>query len=167
MGLTMEQLVSERPKLFKYALYFTKNEFDAEDLTQEVMIRAIKFASKFEGRSSPSSWMFKIMRNTWNSISRRSRHSKECDIEDVQNLIASSDTGALEMLLMDETLELVTSVLSSEAPRSREAFFLRFVDGWSYDEIATCMNSNRSCVGVTLMRTRDKIRDRLRVRMEK
>ena len=54
-----------RHQAFVYNLAFkmTKNAEDAEDLTQEVFIKAITALSKFEGKSKFNTWLYRITVN--------------------------------------------------------------------------------------------------------
>ena len=47
-------------KIFAFSLKFCGNREDAEDLVQETFLQAFRKWDQFEGRSSPSSWLYKI-----------------------------------------------------------------------------------------------------------
>ena len=67
-------------QLYSAALRLTKNEKDAEDLVQDVFMRAYRFFDKFERGTNMKAWLFKILTNTF--INRYRRNVKERSIVD-------------------------------------------------------------------------------------
>ena len=99
-----------RHQLFVYnlALKMTNNTQDAEDLTQEVFIKAITSLSKFEGKSNFRTWLYRITVNHFlNSKKRKSEYSI-VDFESYFNSIdnmPSSDLNEQEENELKETIE--------------------------------------------------------------
>ncbi len=57
--------------VFRLAFRMTRNEMDAEDAVQETFLRAYKKISSFDGRSSFSTWLYRVTANTSIDIIRR------------------------------------------------------------------------------------------------
>ena len=99
-----------RHQLFVYnlALKMTNNTQDAEDLTQEVFIKAITSLSKFEGKSNFRTWLYRITVNHFlNSKKRKSEYSI-VDFESYFNSIdnmPNSDLNEQEENELKETIE--------------------------------------------------------------
>ena len=72
---SFERLVKRYQKpLFNFILRYLADRPAAEDLTQEVFLRAFQAAGRFEPRASVSSWLFKIGYNlAMNELKRRGR----------------------------------------------------------------------------------------------
>lgn len=78
-----------RHQLFVYnlALKMTKNVQDAEDLTQEVFIKAITSLSKFEGKSKFRTWLYRITVNHFLNTKKRPSELKVADFDSYFNTI--------------------------------------------------------------------------------
>src|SRR6201995_762464 len=78
-----------RHQLFIYnlALKMTKNVQDAEDLTQEVFIKAITALTKFEGKSTFSTWLYRITVNHFLNAKKSKAELETSDFETYFNLI--------------------------------------------------------------------------------
>ena len=59
-----EFIAKYRKPLFHYALNYLGNEFDADDVTQEVLMKAVRALPTFKGESAVGTWLFRIMVNT-------------------------------------------------------------------------------------------------------
>lgn len=61
---SLEKLInSVQPLVFNLALRFLWNRMDAEDATQEILIKVVTHLSKFDGRSKFSTWVYRISTN--------------------------------------------------------------------------------------------------------
>src|SRR6201989_3519611 len=78
-----------RHQLFIYnlALKMTKSVEDAEDLTQEVFIKAITALSKFEGKSKFRTWLYRITVNHFLNTKKSKARLKIIDFETYFNAI--------------------------------------------------------------------------------
>ncbi|HET6768300.1 MAG TPA: RNA polymerase sigma factor [Chitinophagaceae bacterium] len=83
------QNIIVRHQLFIYnlALKMTKSVEDAQDLTQEVFIKAITALTKFEGRSQFRTWLYRITVNHFLNTKKRKTELKIADFETYFNSI--------------------------------------------------------------------------------
>ena len=65
------------PKLFQTALRVTRNRQDAEDAVQDSLMRAFTKIKNFQGRSSFSTWLTRIVINSALMIRRKNANSRE------------------------------------------------------------------------------------------
>lgn len=63
--LLEEQVVDLIPALRAFARTFTSASFEADDLVQETLLRALRSIEQFEPGTSLKSWLFTIMRNAF------------------------------------------------------------------------------------------------------
>ncbi len=70
MALSADQLVTELPGLLHYATALTRDAHQAEDLVQDVVVRALERADTFRGESSPATWLHAIMHHRFVDLTR-------------------------------------------------------------------------------------------------
>ena len=75
------------PKVYQTCISYAKNQDDALDLAQDVMLKAFCNIEAFEGKSTFSTWLFSITRNHCLSVISRKRILSCEDIYDAKNLI--------------------------------------------------------------------------------
>jgi RNA polymerase sigma-70 factor (ECF subfamily) len=68
--------------LYSYALILTRNHADAEDLVQEIYVRALQAMGRLQEGSNMRGWLFTILRNIWFNQLRKWRNGPQMiDIE--------------------------------------------------------------------------------------
>lgn len=70
----------------RYALSLTRDESDADDLTQETFLRAFRAWSQFVPGTECRAWLFTICRNTYLRSSRRELRVVACDDAELEVL---------------------------------------------------------------------------------
>lgn len=135
--LQFESLVSEHaPKLKTYALHFTRDEQDADDLVQDTVLKAMTYHEKFQQGTNLNGWLYTIMKNTFiNNYRRVSKLSnvvtKSDDITSA-NLVYSSTANKGEERFIRDDIKDALNKLSEEyyVP------FTMYFEGYKYQEIA-------------------------------
>src|SRR5690606_15389534 len=72
-----EDLIKESVYLRKRALKFTKDDVEAEDLLQDVLLKALSNMTVMENRGQLRNWLYTIMRNTYIDSKRKTRLNTE------------------------------------------------------------------------------------------
>lgn len=103
------QNIIARHQLFIYnlALKMTKSVEDAEDLTQEVFIKAITALTKFEGKSKFRTWLYRI---TVNHFLNTKKRKTELKITDFESYFNSIDNVPVYELSNEEENKLTDSI---------------------------------------------------------
>jgi RNA polymerase sigma-70 factor (ECF subfamily) len=111
------------------------NEADADDVTQETFIRAMKGISAFRGTSGFSTWLYRIAMNTsYSFLRKRNRDPVEVSDTIPERIDTSSmPPDGLNEQAMDET---ISSALQSLSPRLRAAISLTAIQGMDVREAA-------------------------------
>lgn len=84
-------------KLFKTALYITRNREDAEDAVQDSLMRAFMHLKNFHGNSSFSTWLMRITINSALMIRRKGRKAREVSADEPR----ASDEQRLQLQIPD------------------------------------------------------------------
>lgn len=117
---------------------------EAEDLTQEVFIRAFQNLSKFDGRSSLRTWLFRIAHNLCIDAARkRGRSIAEVrDTDESGELIDAQDNRySPESLAMNrELMDVVEDAIAGLSEKLRSVLLLHDKEELEYEEIANVLD---------------------------
>ncbi len=118
-----------------YFLRRVQNHAEADDLTQELLVRVTRQVDR-EEIENPDAFVFKVAANLLRSRGREwQRHAKFGD--QLDHLVKSVEVLSPERVLVDkQSLERLLKHLDSLNPRAREVFFLHRLEGMKYAEIA-------------------------------
>jgi RNA polymerase sigma-70 factor (ECF subfamily) len=152
------------------ASHYCQNTQDAEDLSQEVWLKAYQAVQTFRFESSFYTWLRRITINTFLNH-RRSNFFRwrgqstvvqllSIDLDDSGELVESSSASP-ENIYNKLLFENVVSALAELTPSQRLAFLLRHYEGMSYDEIANAMNCSTGTAKKGVWRAIAKLRARL------
>ncbi|MDQ2800173.1 MAG: RNA polymerase sigma factor [Armatimonadota bacterium] len=125
-------------RIFRFCFRLCGRMAEAEDLTQEVFLAAFQSAGRFEGRSSVTTWLYRIALNCGRNA-RRSRRLETVPLED-----APASGPSLEQTVTDD---LVLSCALAALPDDlREAFLLVKAEGLTYREAAHVLNAPQGTI---------------------
>lgn len=150
-------------KVFRFSLKFCGNREDAEDLAQETFLQAFRKWDQFEGRSSPSSWLYAIAAR--GCLRMRRKHSGEP--ERIQSLdeelpsglslvakLPSREDGPLDEELRKEAVEIVDRALARLPLRFRLPLVLKEIAELSLGEISEILGVKEATVKTRVHRGR-------------
>ncbi len=143
------------------ALSVVHNQDDAIELAQETFVRAYENLSKFESRSSFSTWLYRIAANLAIDFWRREGRHVVLRGEDAENEIRRlpSDSGdSFKTASRKELSARLTAALEELTPEHRTVILLREVEGLSYDEISETLQCPRGTVMSRLHYARNRLR---------
>jgi RNA polymerase sigma-70 factor (ECF subfamily) len=166
-----EALVLEHlDMLYAVALRLTRNAADAQDLTQNTVVKALRFHSKFEKGTYIKAWLLTILRNTFiNEYRRKARRPTFVELSgaepaqdnspDPEIRYEPAERNSLELLelLEDEVKQAVESLPDD----FRQAVVMADLEDMSYKEIAQAMQCPLGTVMSRLYRGRKLLREKL------
>ena len=124
----------------------------ADDLVQEVFLRAWKYFESFDSTTNCRAWLFRILRNAWISRWRKSRLELPLTETESETIGPYYDWEA--EFLRDEFSAGVKRALSDLPADYRMAVLLADVEGFAYEEIARIMECPIGTVMSRLNRAR-------------
>ena len=143
-------------KIFNYSLYMLKNSMDAEDITQEVMIRIWHNINKFNFLAARA-WIMRTTHNLCIDYLRRNskQNSREISIdnnlseriEEKRNTVLPDES--LSNALMDKKIKNAIETLSEKL---KSPFVLFELQGFKYKEISKILDIPISSVKVNILR---------------
>ena len=130
----------------RYATRMLGSREDAEEATQEALLRAHRALARYDGHTAFRTWLMSILINRCRTslLSRRRRTARiVLDDDTVQRAQALDASAGIELrYTIDRALEQLD-------PAQREAFLLKHVEQLSYDEMAAVTG-----VGVSALKMR-------------
>lgn len=142
------------PDLKSYCLYLTKSNWDADDLYQEVLLRAYRYWMGAGSIQDVRSFLMRVARNLWvDEIRQRARRRKEYQYVYADH---STDVNYVEVRAAVETLH------EKLIQRHLEMWLLSEYFGYSMQEIAEQCACSVSAVKSALYRARTALRNNLR-----
>jgi RNA polymerase sigma-70 factor (ECF subfamily) len=138
---------------------------DAEDLAQDVFVKAFKAIDRFRRQSKFSTWLYGIMLNTVRNHWRRKRTIYSLDAggdEDSPSPDPESDAdGPAEMAQRRERVRAVRQAIGRISEDLREILVLRDLQGLTYEELQEALDLPAGTVKSRLYRARAALKDEL------
>jgi RNA polymerase sigma-70 factor (ECF subfamily) len=165
-----ELVLQHMDMLYAVALRLTRNPTDAQDLTQNTVVKALRFHDKFQKGTYIKAWLLTILRNTFiNEYRRKARRPTFVELSGAE---ASQDTAPDPDLNYEppersgrELLELlddeVKHAVESLPHDFRQAVIMADLEDMSYKEIAEAMDCPLGTVMSRLYRGRKLLRESL------
>lgn len=132
--------------VYSTALRFVQNYEDADDIAQEVFIKAIEKIKNFRGDSSLSTWLYRITTNQCTNYNRKKRFlsmfSKDSSSDDEYFDIAANDLTPIQTMENKEFEVKFKRMLAQLPEKQRETFALRYFDEMPYEEISKMLGTS-------------------------
>jgi RNA polymerase sigma-70 factor (ECF subfamily) len=158
-----EQALSELyllyfPRVYRYILARTGNQYDAEDLAEEVFMKVLEAIDRFQWREAPfSAWLFRIAHNALISKRRKeTSRGKSTQLTDVY----ATDADGPEILVESRLAVREVMAAAEKLPEAqRQVIALRFGAGLTVAETARAMGKGDGNVKVIQHKAIAKLRE--------
>ena len=144
---------------FNLAVWILSSRSDAEEVTQDAMLRALRFFAGFYG-GDVRAWLLQIVRNACYTWLEKNRRMKMADQFDEELHMQSSATPESIAIAGDDR-ERLARALETIPVRFREVIVLRELGGCSYQEIAALTAIPIGTVMSSLSRARRQLHSAL------
>jgi RNA polymerase sigma-70 factor (ECF subfamily) len=151
-------------KVYGKCILMVKNTTIAQDLAQDILIKAFTKLSTFQGKSSFSTWLYQVTYTHCIDYIRKNKNIYKEELEeDKYEELQSDDKDIDEVhdkLILEMKLEHVKQILNELKAEERSLVLMKYQDGMSVSELGEMFNLSQSAVKMKLKRTRDKVRNR-------
>ncbi len=148
-------------KLHRYALYYTKNEEEAQDVVQDVFLKLWKKRKELKDIENLEAFAIRMIRNKCLDLFRSSTN-KTYSLEDQTPNIGNEAHGDLNKELeLSESAILIRKLIGELPELQMQVMKMRDIDQLKYEEIAEITTMNINAIRVNLSRARKKVRNEL------
>lgn len=165
--------IAERYQKKIYGLSFNlcRNQMDAQDVTQEVLLTLYKKINTFQGKSAFSSWVYRITLNATYMKLRSKKKEPNVSLDDMmpsfngsgfhQEKIQDWSESTESLLFTNETKEIIQKAVDLLPEKEKVVFVLRDVDGLSTEKVSEILDLTIPAVKSRLHRARLFLRKKL------
>lgn len=165
----MAELVKQHSsKIYNVGLRLMQNESEVEDVLQETFLTMIQKLESFKGKSTLSTWLYRIATNI--ALGKlRDKQKRQSDM-DLDELDFEPLTGTqiltwpeeVNQMWKDKSIQSCMKAALEKLPESyRTVFVMRDLEGISVKRTANMLDLSESNVKVRLMRARLFLRDNM------
>ena len=166
-------VIKYQHKIIQLVNGYIKDPSEAQDVAQEVFLKAYRALGSFRGEAGFYTWLYRIAINTAkNYLLARSRRSSssEVDIQDAEAIENAPQLQGMDTperhLLNEEIVDTIKTAIENLPEEMRIAIMLREFEGMSYEEIAVAMDCPVGTVRSRIFRAREAIDSKLNPLLE-
>ncbi len=144
-------------RIFNFLARMTFDREQAEDLTQNVFLRLLKYRKSYKDGMRFQSWIYQMARNAFSDYYQihKNKHNQFVDVQHVGNKASS----AQEDMEQAEKVELLNRSLALLSQDQRELLILTRYQHMKYEEVALVMDTTVANIKVKVHRAISKLRE--------
>lgn len=149
-------------RVYRHVYYRVGNRTDAEDITQEVFVRAWKAIGRYEWTGAPfQSWLTTIAHNLVFDYYRRKAGSKMITMNEPEaDMRIDNPKGKVTAGFDPDQVSLREEIAKLKGDKQK-VIIMRFIEGFSYSEIARALKKREGAVRVIQYRALKELRSKL------
>ena len=146
--------------IYRYIYYRISDVQDAEDLTEQVFLKAWEALPGYQQKGKPfTSWLYRIAHNI--VIDHHRRRKK--DVYSVDQLNSEEpekdQKSALQTVIESEEAKVLATALSQLSDEQQQVIILRFVEGFNHKDIAQVLNKKEGACRMIQYRALTKLQN--------
>lgn len=144
-------------RIFNFLARMTMDRDLAEDLTQNVFLRIIKYRNSYKEGARFQSWIYQVARNIFSDHyqAHKNRFADFVDVEKVSDYMPDSE----ESEMWDEREKLLHKSMARLGEEQRELLILTRFQQMKYEEVALIMDTSVANIKVKVHRAIAKLRE--------
>lgn len=162
-SLDFEQMVSQNEKKILNLIYGMTGDYHlAQDLVQEVFVKAFQARQGFEGKAKLSTWLYRIAVNVTIDHQRKNCTRKENPVEDFENCTHNGASPDPDSACQKKAVKDILYKAIADLPeQQREVYVLREINGCTTKEVAEILDCSVELVKWRLHKARSLLRKTL------
>jgi RNA polymerase sigma-70 factor (ECF subfamily) len=154
-------VMRHRQAVYFLALGLVNSVEDAEDLAQDVFVRAYEGLKKFRGHSSFRTWIYRITLNLCLNEIRKRKVRKMFSLESLGLVTNGRDKNPEEAVECAERYQVLNEAIAKLPPKQKQVFVLRHFSELPHAEIAEIMGRNVGTIKANYFQAVRKLRSTL------
>jgi RNA polymerase sigma-70 factor (ECF subfamily) len=143
-------------RVYRFLLLKVSNREEAEDMSQQVFMKAWEALPRFENEGVPFvSWLFRIARNLAIDFYRTKKNVVSLN-EEIGNEVLEDSPE--DIFFNVQKKELVMNAIEDLTEEQKEVVVLRFVEGFSYSEMSKITQKNQAALRILQHRAVKKLK---------
>ena len=127
------------PRVLGYAMRLLSDRAEAEDVTQETMLRLWRVAPEWRaGEAKVSTWAYRVVTNLCTDLRRARGRRPSVTLDDAPE-VADGAKGAVATIIEADRMTALQNALAELPDRQRQAVVLRHIEGMANPEIAVIL----------------------------
>ncbi len=140
--------------VYRLCYRYVNNHHDANDMAQDVFLKAYKAISKFRGDSAFSTWLYRIAVNTCLNF----RASRKLASEELSEHLADGSPGVARRLEDEERSRKVREAVSRLPEKQRATLILKIYHDLTHEEVASILGASIGTVKANLFHALGNLR---------
>lgn len=150
-------------KIYLTAYRFLGNHEDANDITQETLIKIYKELKNFRNESSLYTWIYRITINLSLNLLKKKKLRSFFDFEEVDEWLFKDDRQSPELSFRENELSnKIQEALKKLPEKQRTVFTLRYYDELSYEEISEILGTSVGALKANYFHAVNKLQKELK-----
>ena len=151
----LSALENNQEKLFRICSIYAKDDEDAKDLFQEVLVHIWRSMSTFKGNSTIGTWMYRVALNV--CLRFKSKHAKNQNRFIRLDSLSIANFGSIEN--NEEKNEKLNSLRKcvKELNKADKAIVALYLEGINYKEISSILGLSENHIAVKIKRIKSKL----------
>ncbi len=134
--------------IYRYVRFRIGNAHDAEDLTEQIFLKAWEALPRYRQRGLPfASWLYRIAHNKVIDYQRRSSNEVLTDMSVTADM-TSPESGVLEQIIQAGEIEALSSAIRQLPPEQQQVIVLRFIEGLDHTQVARIIDKSEGACRV-------------------
>ena len=144
-------------KIFAKCLSLLKSESEAQDATQDVLMKILLNMSKFGGKSRFSTWIYSITYNFCIDFIRRKKKDRSVYADDLlENLDIEEEVE--DSFLTEVNVSRLKVILNEIPTRDKSILLMKYQDDMSIREISGVLDKSESAIKMQIKRAKQKFK---------
>ena len=154
-----KRLEAMRPRLYRLAYAWCHDAYQADDLAQEAMTKALARNAQLRDVAALEGWLFSILNNCWRDHLRGRREF--ADVDELDEVILTNEPGPERLYASRQTTTRVRNAIAMLPMAQRQVITLVDIEECSYAEVAHILQVPVGTVMSRLSRARQALKTHL------
>jgi len=149
--------------VFTLALRFTKNREDAEEVAQDIFVKAYRSLADFKGTAKFSTWLYTVVYTTSITFLRKKKHEvHSLENERIFEMAENQDSGfSANQVEQKSRVSMVNDAIAMLNPDDAQIITLFYKAEQSLEEIGAILGLEQNTAKVRLHRARQRLKEKM------